>query len=156
MLKHTYVSMAILLMVGCASVPMQDVKTSGQAKAFNAPTNGNAGLYVYRDTALGSVLKKDVWVDGKCLGETAPKIFFFKEVAGNQKHVITTESEFGNQDLWIDAKAGENHFVKQVMRPGVFVAGAYLKEMEAEKGMKEISKLSMAQTGKCSKALIKK
>lgn len=78
MLKHIFLSMAVLLVVGCASVPMQDVKTSGQAKAFNAPTNGNAGLYVYRDTALGSALKKDVWVDGECLGETAPKMFFLQ------------------------------------------------------------------------------
>lgn len=155
MLKHIFLSMAVLLVVGCASVPMQDVKTSGQAKAFNTPTNGNAGLYVYRDTALGSALKKDVWVDGECLGETAPKMFFYKEILGNQKHVITTESEFGNQDLWLETKAGENYFVKQVIRPGLFVAGAYLKEMEAGQGMKEVTKLDMAHTGKCRKALVK-
>lgn len=155
MLKHILLSMMAVLMVGCASVPMHDIQTSGQAKVFKTPTNGNAGLYVYRDATLGAALKKDVWVDGECLGETAPKIFFYKEILGNQRHVITTESEFGNQDLWLETKAGENYFVKQVIRPGVFVAGAYLKAVEAEQGMKEVTKLDMAQTGKCRKTLVK-
>jgi hypothetical protein len=35
---------------------------------------------------LNSALKKDVWVDGKCIGETALNIFFYEEVAGDKTH----------------------------------------------------------------------
>ncbi|MGF2280881.1 DUF2846 domain-containing protein, partial [Acinetobacter baumannii] len=81
--------------VGCASVPQANPQLAQQAKQLTAPTNGNAVIYVYRsNNIVGSALKKDVWVDGECLGETARGIFFYKEVAGNQEHTVSTESEF--------------------------------------------------------------
>lgn len=142
-----------LVLSGCASVPMQNLEMSNQAKAFKKPSEGKAGLYVYRASIMGTALKKDVWVNGECLGETAPKVFFYKEVEGNTSHTITTESEFGNRHLQLAVRAGENYFVRQSMRPGVFVGGAYLTNVDSAKGMADVAKLDMAQTGKCSKPL---
>src|SRR4051812_22689161 len=85
---------AALLMTGCASVDMAAKEESAKAKAFAAPSQGMAGVYVYRDSFAGKALKKDVWIDGKCLGQSAPDVFFYAEVEGGKKHKIDTESEF--------------------------------------------------------------
>ena len=136
---------------GCSSVPLQLKQVSQKAKNFSKPSDGNAGLYVYRDSSFGAALKKDVWIDGKCLGETAPYIFFYKDVKGNAVHILSTESEFSPNDLSLKTESGKNYFVRQYIKIGVFVGGAGL-EVIAEKEAKEaISKLDMAVTGTCSK-----
>lgn len=67
------------LMGGCTSVPMESKEKREQAKQFNSPSEGKAGLYVYRSGRFGGALKKDVWLDGKCIDETAPNMFFMKK-----------------------------------------------------------------------------
>ena len=78
--KFATVALAVALISGCASVPMESKETSAKAKQFNPPSEGNSGLYIYRDSFVGKALKKDIWVDGKCLGESAPDVFFYEEV----------------------------------------------------------------------------
>lgn len=145
------IATSTLLFSGCASVPKEDAKTSNALKQFKAPTANKAGLYVYRKGGIGQALKKDIWVDGKCLGESAPNIFFYKEVAGNAKHTVSTESEFGNNDLIVPTVAGTNYYIKQYIKPGLMVGGANLKLMPTEQGQKDVSKLDLATQGICSK-----
>ncbi len=142
---------ATSLLAGCATVPMQTKEQTNLAKMFNPPSEGNAGLYIYRIGSFGGALKKDVWVDGKCIGETAPNIFFFEEVTGNQEHKISTESEFSPNDLLIMTESGKNYFVKQYIKMGVFVGGAGLILVDEETGKKDVEKLKMATAGSCSK-----
>ncbi|WP_259365616.1 DUF2846 domain-containing protein [Colwellia sp. MB02u-6] len=78
------------LMGGCTSVPMESKEKSEQAKQFNSPSEGMAGLYVYRSGSFGGVLKKDVWLDGKCIGETAPNMFFYEEINADSEHKVST------------------------------------------------------------------
>lgn len=67
--------------VECASVPSANHQLNEQAKKLAAPAEGKSAIYVYRSNSIvGAALKKDVWVDGECLGETARGIFFLKEV----------------------------------------------------------------------------
>ena len=47
-----------LLIAGCASVPMDSPEASAQAKSFEEPAQGNAGLYIYRDSFIGKALKQ--------------------------------------------------------------------------------------------------
>lgn len=138
------------LMGGCTSVPMETKEKSEQAKQFNAPAEGKAGLYVYRSGNFGGALKKDVWLNGECIGETAPNMFFYEEVNGDREHKVSTESEFSANDLVIKTKKGQNYFVSQFIKMGVFVGGAGVELVDENKGKKEISKLEMAIKGKCS------
>ncbi|MBJ9704998.1 DUF2846 domain-containing protein [Acinetobacter calcoaceticus] len=141
--------------VGCASVPQANPQLAQQAKQLTEPTNGNAAIYVYRsNNVVGSALKKDVWVDGECLGETARGIFFYKEVSGNQEHTVSTESEFSPNHLKFKTEAGKNYFVQQYIKPGVFVGGANLKLVDDTQGQKAINEYHLAETGKCSKTTI--
>lgn len=139
------------LFAGCASVPMESAEKSDMAKKFNPPSDGNAGLYIYRSGGFGGALKKDVWVDGKCIGETAPNVFFYEEVKGDEEHKISTESEFSPNDLLVKTDSGRNYFVQQYIKMGVFVGGAGVKLVDDEKGKKALQKLKMAKKGKCSK-----
>lgn len=139
-----------VLASGCTSVPMAPKDQNAQAKQFNAPTSGKAGLYVYRSGNFGAALKKDVWVDGECVGETAPNVFFYKEVEGDKDHTVSTESEFSPNALTVNTKSGENYFVRQFIKMGVFVGGAGVEVVDEAKGKKQIAKLNMAVQGTCN------
>lgn len=139
-----------LTLTGCASVELASSAESQKAKAFKAPQNGNAGLYIYRNSFVGKALKKDVWVDGKCVGESGPDVFFYTEVSGNQKHKIETESEFSPNTLELSFEAGQNYFVRQFIKMGAFVGGADLEQVSEEQGKKDIASLSLAKGGNCS------
>ena len=141
---------ATLLISGCASVDMASKAESAKAKEFNSPNQGNAGVYVYRDSFVGKALKKDVWIDGKCIGESAPDVFFYTEVEGGKNHKIDTESEFSPNTLELMFDAGQNYFIRQFIKIGVFVGGAGLEQIPEEQGKIAVTKLEMAKPGKCS------
>lgn len=141
---------AALFMSGCASVDMASKAESDKAKQFNTPSAGNAGVYIYRDSFLGKALKMDIWVDGNCVGETAPDVFFYTEVAGGKKHKIETESEFSPNALELMFEAGKNYFIQQFIKVGVFVGGTDLVQVSEDQGKKAVSQLSMAKPGNCS------
>ncbi len=149
--KLVLIGCASFLFVGCASVPLETTEKSDMAKQFNPPSDGNAGLYIYRSGTFGGALKKDVWVNGKCIGETAPNVFFYEEVAGDKEHKLSTESEFSPNDLVVQTDSGKNYFIQQFIKLGVFVGGAGLKLVDEEKGKSAVQKLKMAKKGECSK-----
>lgn len=138
-----------VLLTGCASVKMEDKTASDRAKQFSAPSSGNAGLYIYRNLGIGAALKKDIRVDGKCIGESAPGVFFLTEVSGDKPHEVTTESEFSPNKLSMIFNAGKNYFIRQYIKFGVFVGGADLELVTDEEGKGEIAKLALASNGVC-------
>jgi hypothetical protein len=154
-MKNSILSLALasLIISGCASVPMAGEDESDKAKQFTSPSEDQAGIYLYRKIAggFGAALKKDIWIDGKCIGETASGVFFYEEVAGNEDHTIATESEFSPNELVINTKSGNNYFVEQFLKMGAFVGGAGVKSAPADEGKMEVAKLEMATKGKCSK-----
>ncbi|NOH21630.1 DUF2846 domain-containing protein [Vibrio europaeus] len=144
-------SALLLALSGCASVPTVDTEVSQHAKSFPAPQKGNSGIYVYREDAfVGAALKKFVYVDGECIGETAPGVFFYHEVKGNQEHIISTESEFSENYVTLFTDEGRNYFVNQYIKMGVFVGGAGVELVDETHGKSQVLKTEMAQNGNCS------
>lgn len=142
------------LLSGCSSVPMESAEKEKKAKEFNAPSADTAGVYVYRkDTFVGAALKKDVWIEKDCVGQTAKGVFFYKEVPANGKLEIATESEFSPNYLTIEAKNGELYFIEQFIKIGAFVGGADLALANTATGKSEVLRLSMAKGGDCSSKL---
>ena len=139
------------LFVGCASVKMESKDASDKLKQFAPPSIGNSGLYLYRDSSFGAALKKNIFVDGQCVGQSAPNVFFYTEVAGGKVHVISTESEFSPNTLALMIDAGKNYFIRQYIKMGLFVGGADLEAMSEENGKLAISQLELAAGGTCSK-----
>jgi len=144
-------ALSVMFFSGCSTVPLEPKKMSESAKSFNSPPEGKAGLYVYRDSFVGQALKKDIWIDKKCLGETANAVFFYKDVEGDKEHKLSTESEFSANDLSIQTKSGKNYFIRQYIKMGVFVGGAGLEVVDEKEAKQAISKLDMAKKGICSK-----
>ena len=149
--KIALVVLSMSLFSGCASVPMGSSEGSAIAKQFNPPASGNAGLYIYRSGSFGAALKKDIWLDGECVAESAPNVFFYKEVKGDVEHKISTESEFSPNDLLVKTDSGKNYFIRQYIKMGVFVGGAGVELVDDEKGKKDVAKLQLANMGTCSK-----
>jgi len=139
-----------LILTGCASVNMAPPEASTKAKQFAPPGANNAGVYIYRNSAIGGALKKDIWIDGKCVGESAPNVFFYTEVEGGKKHKIDTESEFSPNALEIMFEAGKHYFVRQYIKMGVFVGGAGVEQVSETQGKADIAPLNMAALGSCS------
>ena len=154
MRKVAFCVVLAALVSGCASVNMAPQEASNRAKQFAQPEAGKAGLYVYRDSVVGQALKKDLWLDGNCLGESAPNVFFHTQVAPG-KHTLSTESEFSPNDLAILVEAGKNYFYRQFIKLGLVVGGAALEEIPEEQGKAAVAKLQLASSGSCSSTYAK-
>lgn len=141
---------ASFLVTGCASVGMAPKDDSAKAKQFNIPAANNAGLYVYRSSFVGKAQKKDIYIDGKCLGESANDVFFYKELEGGKTHKISTESEFSDNAISLQFDSGKNYYVRQYLKMGVFVGGAGVELVSEQQGKADIAKLNMAKNGTCN------
>lgn len=139
-----------MLVTGCASVNMASKEESAKAKEFRQPSANNAGVYIYRNSFVGKGLKKDIWIDNKCVGESAPDVFFFTEVEGGKTHKIDTESEFSPNSFELNTEVGKNYYVRQYIKMGVLVGGAGLEQVSEEQGKKDIAPLELAMSGHCS------
>lgn len=65
-------------------------------------------------------------------------------------HTISTESEFGYNELKITPKVGKNYFIAQSLKIGVLVASSELKEVSEDTAKEIIQKSKLAKPGKCS------
>ena len=137
-------ALAIAVLSGCASVPMDGPEVDAKLKTFPIPPPHQAGLYIYRDNFGGQSLKKTVKVDGSVIGETANRVYFYRVIAPGP-HVIATESEFSDNTLDLIAVAGQNHYVRQSIKMGVFVGGADLEIVPASIAQDHLQKCTLAK-----------
>lgn len=147
MIKHFMMSAAALsfaVLTGCASVPMESSETDQAYKAFSAPPQDQAGLYIFRDSMLGAALKKSVKIDGEVIGETAANTYFYRLITPGL-HTLATESEFSDNLLELNAQPGKNHYVRQSMKMGLFVGGAKLTEVPESEGQKAVAGTKLAR-----------
>lgn len=154
MMNKIYIALAILLSItltGCASVPLASSEENIAAKSFPSPENGKAGLYIYRDSFVGKALKKDVYLDGQCVGETADRVFFYQQVSSDKPHSLGTESEFSPNNITLNVASGKNYFVRQYIKMGIFVGGAGLESVSETEGKRVVSKpeVKLAKPGRC-------
>lgn len=148
--KLGLLSLSLSLITGCAQVPMADKNASNKAKLFEKPAAGYSGIYVYRLGGPGTALKKDVHINGNCLGETAPYMFFYEQVPAGKQYKISTESEFSANDIYLNARDQEIYYIKQYMKMGLFVGGADLLEVNEHTGKADVMSVELAKKGICS------
>jgi len=138
-----------MLFSGCSTVPLEPKVISDKAKSFTPLSEGNARIYVFRDSTFGGNLKKDIWIDDKCLGKTASNVFFYQDVKANEEYQISTESEFSPNSLSLKTENGKHYFIRQDIKMGVFVLRATLEIVKEKEARKAISTLDMAEKGTC-------
>ncbi len=144
-LKSLTLIAMIAALTGCAAtVPMAPKEQSVAHKAFKAPSANMAGIYVYRNnSAFGKALTKTISIDGVVIGESAPGVFFRREVKPGE-HTVTTQAEFGDNTLKLNAEAGKNYFVRQYMKWGTFKGSANVEVVSEEIGKQEVQQCEEA------------
>lgn len=133
------------LFTGCTSVELASSSDSEKAKEFNIEDSSKSQLYVYRPNHfVGQALKKAIWIDGLYVGQLMKHTFLVEQIEPGE-HVISTESEFGNNQILINTEANKNYFVRQNIKLGVFVGGASIHEVSEEKGMEDVKKCDLIE-----------
>jgi len=147
MIKKTLVLLSIVAssyLAGCASVPMASIDEDKAKKEFTSPSREASGLYIYRNSNFGAALKKSVYIDGELIGETAPMTYFYRDIQPG-KHELSTESEFSDNILTLDTEGGENYYVQQSIKLGVFVGGANLELVSEDEGKQGVLECKLAK-----------
>jgi len=122
----------VLLMTGCASVPMAGKSADAKAKQFVPSQDGTANLYIYRNEIIGSAIKMPVLIDGVEAGDTVAKAYIFKTLPPGS-HTIVSKAE-NDSSLTVDMQAGQNYFVWQEVKMGVLYARSKLHLVAEETG----------------------
>ena len=131
----------LLLMAGCATVPMSSPAADAAAKQFK-PVPDKSVLYVYRDESMGAAVRMDVKIDGETCGQTAADTYFrFVLPPGN--HKITSVAE-NTDSVDIDMKPGQLYYVWQEVKMGVLYARSKLHVIGANKGQTDIRSCKLA------------
>ena len=149
MFRKALVLLAIFSLVGCASVPMGDPKLDAELKAFPVKPNV-AGVYIYRNETLGAAITLPVELDGKHLGRTASKTYFYEEVAPG-KHTVTSRGE-NDDTISFDAIAGKLYFIWQEIKMGFFQPRTKVHLVNEEEGRKGVLESKLAAKGAPAKA----
>ena len=139
--KFALTACIALALVGCASVPMEDAGKDAQLKTF-APKPEVAGLYIFRNESLGAAIRMDVEIDGKPIGQSAAKTYFYKEVAPG-KHTITSKSE-NTDTIEVDTVAGKLYYIWQEVKMGLLYARTKLTLVGEEEGRKGVLESRLA------------
>lgn len=132
---------AAFLISGCASVPMGDPKQDAALKTFTIAKD-KAGIYIYRNESMGAAVKMDVAIDGRQIGQTAAKTYFYKEVQPG-KHVVSSSAE--NTDaIEVEAKPGTLTFIWQEVKMGLMYARTKLHLVPEEEGKRGVLETTLA------------
>ena len=142
--KLSVAALSLALLVGCAAVPMASVEEDQHSKTFSAPPADQSGLYIFRDSILGAALKKTLKVDGEVIGETAINTYFYRLIKPGQ-HTLATESEFSDNAIELYTEPGQNYYVRQSIKLGVFVGGAKLQVVPEAEGQAGVNNSKRAQ-----------
>lgn len=136
-------SVAIVILSGCASVPMASLEEDTMAKTFKVDPDKSL-IYLYRNESMGGAIKIPVTLNGKMMGQTAPKTYFVWNVTpGKQEISCIGES---TAVLAIDARPGRAHYVWQEMKMGMWAARCALAEVDEQVGKQAVNECKLAQS----------
>jgi hypothetical protein len=138
---------SVVLLLGCASVKMASKEEDASLKEFKLPPSDRAGLYIFRNSFLGQMLTRPIYVDGNLIGETANGVYFYLDLSPG-KHFISTASEFGKNSITFEAEGGKNYFAEQYMKMGIFSGGSDVEMVDEKVGMQQVLDCELAEQQK--------
>lgn len=114
-------------------------------RTFPEPEPGKAGIYIYRDSNLGFLYDKAVFINGTCVGKTSAHSFLYMQLPGDRDYVFSAASEFSPNSLKLHLDNGHNYFINHYLKIGLVIPGANLEH---------ITDLNVAKTGVLNGRLI--
>ncbi|NCD35495.1 MAG: DUF2846 domain-containing protein [Spartobacteria bacterium] len=133
----TLSAVLVLLLSGCASVPLAPLDQDTKAKNFS-PIPNKASLYIYRSESFGAAIPMTVSVNGKALGQTAAKTYFRLNLTPG-KYAVESHAE-NVSNLPLTTEAGKNYFVWQEVKMGVWMARSLLQQTDEITGRAGVMK----------------
>jgi hypothetical protein len=130
------------LLSGCASVPMAPAQADLAAKEFKAPTNGKAGVYIYRNEFMGAAIKMDLFVDSFAIGSTAKQTYHYIELAPG-RHIFEGKAE-NTSTLDLETAANKLYYIWQEVKIGLLIARNKLSLVDESAGQKGVSESQLA------------
>jgi len=132
----------VMVVSGCASVPMAGKSADTQAKLFT-PAADKATVYIYRNEMFGSAIKMPVLIDNVSVGDTASKTYIEKQLPPGH-HTVTSKTE-KDSSVIIDMVAGQIYYVWQEVKMGMFAAGSALHVVDEKKGQAGVRESTLIQ-----------
>ena len=135
-LKVLLATALIMLLSGCASVPMASLDQDSKAKDFSRLAD-KATLFIYRNENFGGVAPMTVSVNGRTLGQTAPYTFYRLNLNPGNYTISSNAENVSTLDLSIEA--GTNYYVWQEVKMGLFTPRSLLQQVDETKGRAGVS-----------------
>jgi hypothetical protein len=133
-MKYLVAAVSVILLLvlsGCAAVPMASIDQDTKAKEF-VPAQNKAALYIYRNENFGGAIPMSVSVNGKSLGQTAAKTYFRLNLLPGKYNVESHAENVAN--LSLTAEANKNYFVWQEVKMGMWMARCQLQQADETAG----------------------
>lgn len=121
----------LILLSGCATVPMAPAEMDARAKDFSPPAE-KASLYIYRDEMFGAVAPMTVTINGRTLGQTAAKTFFRLNLLPGRYSIESHAENIAT--LALSMEAGRNYFVWQEVKMGLWLPRSLLRQTDEATG----------------------
>jgi len=91
---------------------------------------------------MGAAIRMDVEVDGKPIGQSAAKTYFYTELPPG-KHTVTSKAE-NTDSIEIDTIAGKLYYIWQEVKMGFLYARTKLQLVSEEEGKKGVLESDLA------------
>ena len=137
----TAVILTTALISGCASVPMASLEQDAAAKTYQAKP-GKSNIYLYRNESFGGAIKISIFLDGKLIGDTAPKTFYLLETDPG-KHNLLSKAE-NDSILELNTEAGRNYFIWQEIKMGLWQPRSALQQVDETTGKAAVEECKRA------------
>ncbi len=134
------VTLAIVTLSGCATVPMASKAQDTEAKQFIVP-EGKSSIYVYRNEFLGGAVAMEIDLDGSQVAITRANNYV-RLIVEPGKHTITSHAE-NEHSVDVNAEKGKNHFVWQEAKMGIMMARTKLNLVDEEEGRQGVNECSL-------------
>ncbi|GAA0795987.1 DUF2846 domain-containing protein [Marinobacterium sediminicola] len=121
----------VMLLGGCASVPMDSMSSDSESKQFIVPAD-KSSIYVYRNETFGGAIPMTVALNGRVAGQTGPKTYFHW-VVDPGRHEISSITE-NTSTLVIDTQPGESYYIWQEVKMGLWMARSLLQQVDTPTG----------------------
>lgn len=132
-----------VLLHGCATVPMADTQADAVAKTFKI-NPGKSGIYIYRDETFGAAIAMDVFIDGRPLGQTGAKTYFYIEVEPGP-HKILSKAE-NDELLELNTLPGKLYYIWQEVKMGLLYARNKLQLVDEKTGQTGVMESKLIAT----------
>lgn len=111
-----------LLLVGCASAPQQDARSTPSATPAATPAEGTGRIVFYRPSGLfGFGMRPDILLDGKRVGQSAPGTQFYVDTVPGVHRIVVPNSTYpGERPLEVTVRNKETIFVRTSLGGSAF------------------------------------